>query len=389
MFFSLEKQKNRSFPHHYLLGDLVLNTDRGWHQWSDPGHIYVFKGYAEGSSLQSLLGNIKDNQVLGNFCIFDLDLYDGRIKIMTNQWRGFTIFYVDQERLSNLYIDGYAIWNDSSIETTQSLDLIETKIDIIGQIDPTPLSTDQALDMIDVRLRTRIKNFLANNRLPVKVFLSGGIDTMLVWSYIKNLTEDYEMVFGNTIEWDRFWCMNQHRIKSQFWGYQQIHHWLNPCVLTSGAPGDEFMLRSPVTANLWLLYHGTSIPEQMYKIPNALHSGYFSKSKHLDLFDQQNNSDKVKCILSKSREDFHWALCNIVANDCQHWHIGETLTFTPLRDMEIFKILIRLDLDGAIKQIANSYLSCQLISRNDPRLLDYISDEKNSGEYLFNLSPLL
>lgn len=389
MFFSLEKQSNESFPHHYLLGDLVLNTDRGWHQWSEPEHIYVFKGYAEGSDLQALLGAIKDNQVLGNFCIFDLDLRDGSIKVVTNQWRGFNIFYMDQERLSNLFTDGYTIWNDSTIETTQSLDLIETKIDIIGQIDPTPLSADKALDIIDARLRTRIKNFLVNNSLPVKVFLSGGIDTMLVWSYIKNLTDDYEMVFGNIIEWDRFWCMNQHRVKSQFWAYQQINHWLDPCVLTSGAPGDEFMLRSPTTANLWLMYHGTSVPEEMGKITNALHAEYFSQHKHRELFDQQRVSDSVRRIISKSREDFHWELCNIVANDCQHWHLGETLTFTPLRDMEIFKTLIRLDLDNAIKQIANSDLSCQLIGRNDPGLLAYISDKKNTGEYLCNLAPLL
>jgi hypothetical protein len=49
-----------------------------------------------------------------------------------------------------------------------------------------------------------------------------------------------------------FYLANSSDIK-KYWGYRQIHHWQMPCVLASGAPGDEFMLRSPTTANQYLL----------------------------------------------------------------------------------------------------------------------------------------
>ena len=209
---------------------------------------------------------------------------------------------------------------------------------------------------------------------------------MLVFSYIKASTDRYQMIFQQHVEWDEFWCRNQCRLKQNFWGYSQIHHWTDPCVLSSGAPGDEFMLRSPVTANLWLKYHGTNILDELQKNPNTLHRDYFLQHKHINLFEQQEKDDELN---SMCFEKFATYLCNIVANDCQHWHLGNTLTFTPLRDIEIFKLFLRLSKSDGIKQILDSDISKKLISKNDPNLLNYISDSKNSEETLSNMVGLM
>jgi hypothetical protein len=152
-------------------------------------------------------------------------------------------------------------------------------------------------------------------------------------------------------------------------------------VLASGAPGDEFMLRSPTTANLYLLYNGTSIPELLTQKASCLHYTYFSLSKHRKLFDSQQAT-------GDSTEQLHHALCNIVANDWQHWHLGETLHWTPLRDLEIFKILMRLPLSDAIDQIMDSTLSRALIERNVCGATELISDQKNTEPILKNLNRL-
>ena len=78
-----------------------------------------------------------------------------------------------------------------------------------------------------------------------------------------------------------------------------------------------------------------------------------------------------------------------MVNDFQHWHLGNTLTFTPLRDIEIFKTLLRLDTDTAIKQIVNSEISFELIARNNPDLLNYLSPKKNVGNVYENLFQLM
>lgn len=332
-------------------------------------------------------GEIKDLEDHGNFCVIDYDTRSGSTIIKTNRYRGFMMWY-DQHGLSNLVQKDYPIWADSSINIDQSLRLHETKVDVIGKIDESKISRHELVDFVHNRLIKKIKSFLSNNHLPLRVFCSGGIDSMLVFSYIQALTDRFEMVWTNRTDWDEFWCRNQHYIRSNFWAYNQIHHWTDPCVLTSGAPGDEFMLRSPTTANLWLRYNGTSIPTELSspRYQNSLHSDYFRLTKHLDIFEDQkkHNSQSILSI-----KDFYWKLCNMVINDCQHWHLGQTLTFTPLRDLEIFKKFLRLSPTDALSQIMDSSISKELIARNDPSLLDYLSGVKNVGESYARLPGLM
>jgi hypothetical protein len=79
----------------------------------------------------------------------------------------------------------------------------------------------------------------------------------------------------------------------------------------------------------------------------------------------------------------------MVINDWQHWHLGNTLTWTPLRDLEIFKLLLRLPTDLATAQIMNSDISQQLIEKNSPGLTALISDQKNTGNVMNNLCRFL
>jgi hypothetical protein len=214
------------------------------------------------------------------------------------------------------------------------------------------------------------------------VFLSGGVDTMLVYSYLAAAGADFELIDYEHLEHDRFWRSNSHHL-IEYWGYQQTHHWKTPCVLSSGAPGDEFMLRSPVTANSYLLYHDVSIIDLLRDSDQAyLHREYFSLPKHIKLFNQQSKP-------TGSLQKLHQDLCNILVNDWQHWHLGNTLHWTPLRDLDIFKIMMRLPLEDCIDQIMDSRFSRALIERNVTGATDFISDQKNHGPALKNLNRMV
>jgi hypothetical protein len=62
--------------------------------------------------------------------------------------------------------------------------------------------------------------------------------------------------------------------------------------------------------------------------------------------------------------------------------------WTPLRDLEIFKIIMRLPLQDAKNQIMNSIFSQALIERNVPGATEFLSDVKNTGAVLKNLGGL-
>lgn len=347
----------------------------------------IVKGYAESGALEDLAPTVTDAQEMGNFCVWEFDPGDGLTRMKTSRYRSFTC-WASRTAFGNLYRTDRTIWADSSVAIDQDLGLLEKKFDAVGPIDVREISRDQLIDQVHDLITTRVVRSLRHNARPVRVFLSGGIDSMLVFSYVKAATDRFHVTFMNHVEWDDFWCQNQDHIKKNFWGYSQIHHWCQPTLLTSGTPGDEFMLRSPVTANLWLQGHGTSIPEQLASPTwgDCLHADYFKQTKHQRLFDQQR---ETPADFYQDRERFIWKICNMLANDHQHWHLGHTLTFTPLRDLEIAKLFLRLDLGSGLAQIMSSDISRALIERNDPDLLHYLSDTKNSGETLSNLTALM
>jgi hypothetical protein len=377
MFFHIADQPQENYPDHWHLDNFHVSTDSGW-QLEQVGTAQIlYKGYADGAELADLLMDIvlqTTPHILGSFCA--LVVADGTLTIQTDRYRSFPI-YIGDHSVNNLIPTNYTAWTDSLITVHADLTITEIKFDLIGN---TTLATS-TVDQIDQHLSTKIQTFLLHNKLPLKVFLSGGVDTLLIYSYLVKFRAEHEMVWGQHIDHDYFYLTNHDDIQS-YWAYRQIHHWQNACVLASGAPGDEFMLRSPVTANQYLLNHGTNILEQLKFYPECLHRDYFNLQKHVSIFEQQQK----EFVPSK---DLVWDLCNTVANDWQHWHLGNTLTWTPLRDLELFKLCLALPYDQAVGQIVNSAVSCELIERNVPGLTRVISNQKNTGNSMRNLRSLI
>jgi hypothetical protein len=385
MFFSLTYCTKLNFSTRYELGKLNLYTDQGWHCKKVDGVTTVYKGYADEFDLAenlSLVINQSTPIFTGNFCAICYEHSSGRVFIKSDVWRSFPIF-IHENEITNLVPDKKVAWADSIVLVDQEFNIVEEKFDVIGKISTDRLSSDDALNQINNILSEKTQKFLSHNVLPIKVHLSGGVDSLLVYSLLKNSSSNYEIIKSGHFDYDKFWLLNDTQIKTNFWGYNQIHHWNDPCVLTSGAPGDEFMLRSPVTIDMLLKYRGFSILEILEENKNILHNDYFRKQKHMEIFKNQQIDQTL------SINEFYWNLCNIVVNDWQHWHIGNTLTWTPLRDLEIFKIMLRLDEDDAISQILNSTISVQLIEKNAPGLSMLMSDQKNSANPMKNLIGFL
>jgi hypothetical protein len=369
MFFSIGHSHKSNFPCHWQLGDLSVSTDQGWTLTTDGTVTRLCKGYA--------VDGVITAGADGNFCVFE---YNGnQTNIHSSQPRSFPIYY-DATEITNLRPLINTVWSDRTVVVAQDLAVTQHKFNAVGSFDLDEIGHADAVDAIDRILLSRTEKFLSHNTLPVKAFVSGGVDSLLVYSYLHKLGADVELVNYLHTDLDWFYTHNHHDLK-QFWGYTLILHWRDPCVLTSGAPGDEFMLRSPVTANWYLHHHGTSLPELVKQNPRCLHAEYFGLPKHQKLFDQPQP------VFDKTWQ-LNWHLCKTVLNDWQHWHLGNTLTWTPLRDLDIFKLFLRLPLSSAQNQILNSSISIELIERNAPGLSLVISDQKNSGNYMSNLHRL-
>jgi hypothetical protein len=375
MFFHIGNSAQFNYPHHWQLGSFFVSTDSGW-QLAKNGKVEIlYKGYADLAPINMLFDQLVNQttpELTGNFCA--LVLIDNTIEIKTDRYRSFPIYIGNG--VNNLVPQNQTAWTDSLITVHTDLTVTESKFDVVGEVDTSPISVEDAITAITEIIDNKTQQFLSHNTLPIRVFLSGGVDSMLVYSFLKKHTSNFEMVKCSHVDYDYFWMKNSGDI-SKNWGYKQIHHWTTPCVLTSGTPGDEYMLRSPTTANQWLRLHGIQVVDLLEQAEwhDCLHSAYFRKKDNYEIFKQPATATP-------------WDLCNIIVNDWQHWHLGNTLTWTPLRDLEIFKLLLRLPMDAAVEQVMNSKLSIQLIEQNCPGLSAGLSTQKNSGNVLSNLTRI-
>lgn len=390
MFFSISKQKPKNFFNIYEFDPFTIGVDNGWQISENQEKLVLFKGYADEYDLSDLVESesVNYSTVTGNFCLLIYSKTKNTIEIKSDRYRSFPVYLEPGKEVTNLYRLTETVYTDNTITINKDFSHSICQTDIIGEINQSPLSANEGLDIIDSILEQKTKNLLAQQqalpmafRLPIKVFLSGGVDSLLVYSYLQKHTNDYSLVKAAHVDYTDFWLKNSHHITSN-WAYKQIHHWAKPTILSSGAPGDEFMMRSPGNVNLWLLHHNTNL-NSVNTDPKNLHYSYFNLQKHQKLIQEQSVlSGRMQKMTKKMLQ---WYLCNMNLNDWQHHHIENTLTWTPLRDLEIYKTILRMPYDTVLGQILDSKISKALITRNNKALTGLISDQKNSDSYMSNL----
>ena len=64
-------------------------------------------------------------------------------------------------------------------------------------------------------------------------------------------------------------------------------------------------------------------------------------------------------------------------NDFQHWHLDETLTFTPFKDLDLVQLILKGSKDLIQKQAADAYINKELIKLTNVANLKLISNYKN------------
>lgn len=359
MFFSLSTQLDERFTCHHQIGPYMFGHDQGWHQ-TDNGW---FKGYKE-----------KDNN--GNWMSLH---WDGtKIHLQHAPLRSFPLWWDESSNtLTNLLGTGDPIWADRQVTLDQS-GLQMSTFDVLDyKTDRSEISLDDAVDLVCETLIKKSQN-LKNIDIPKKMFLTGGADTTLLYSLMRYVGIDIELIDYEYIKYDRFLDINLQGLKTKHWAYKQIHHWDTPTLFITGSCGDEYLFRGPTTLSIWAAWHDINLAE-IVKDSDCYHAGYFRKSKNFDVFlrDWNNRSDIKKQYPTKL--ELHRQLLNINANDHQHWHLGETLTWTPFLDLEFTKIVLSMDKDSIMKQVLDAELNRRVISKFYSPALKLLSKTKNDS----------
>lgn len=384
MFFAVTNKRDDHFPQTYSLGNLYVNVDDGWNTFETDDSICIFKGYADNARLVDLVEADSFYNQHGNFTVLQYNKQNQTITVFSDQWRAYRIWYSKDYGLSNLHKKDSEIWTDDSVIISQDLSIQHNVQDVIGDLPQTHTDLESVLNYAHNKLLEKTENFLKHNNLPLKVFLTSGSDTMLVYSYIQQLTNKYDMLWERKIEWNYFYMHNHQTIHREVPLGLYLHLYNDPCVLASGAPGDEFLVRNPQMVSSIARYYGVDFWSLFDESPNDYMKDHYEK-----VFYNYKKPFAPYNLDGLGLPEMVRHLANINANDAQHWHFCNTYTWTPLRDLDIFKQIVALPLDQLVGQITGAEISIELIKRNNPDLLRYMSPDKNANDYLKVLYPMM
>lgn len=361
MFFSLSKNQDLRFPNHTQIGSWILSHDDGW-ETTDTG---LRKGYYH-SDIN-----------YGNFAEFKL--IDTGIALEHDLYRSFPLWWnSDSKTLTNLLGTGEPLWVDQNILVTNS-DIQVTRSNVVGEVSADTITMHQATDRVATSLVTKFEAFKRDySGVKPKFFLTGGIDTLLLLALADYTGLSYDYVNCEHLEYNSFLNANFAGIKGKHWAYRQMHHWNEPTWLLSGCPGDEYLFRGPATVATWCAWHDIDLVNKIQNL-TGYHVGYYLKDKNVKLFTQEwNRRDELQSQFA-TKQAIVTQLLNVLANDHQHWHLGNTLTWSPYKDLEIVKTVMQLEQDDLFDHFVDARLNKEIIKKLSPERLEMLSDTKNSN----------
>ncbi len=364
MFFALTHTIKDNFPcQHTLPNGLVLNTDQGWETHHINDYHIVFKGYANRYTSQHLVQLLIDQHtpsIKGNFCA--VITHNNTTKIIHDTDRSFPM-WTDSNTITNLQPLEQQIWADCVLTVNKDFKITRDWYKPYHK-PQTQLTDQQIVEQLHETLLETYEQFLSHNTKPIKMFLSGGIDTTTSWAYLDHFTKNYEMVDYEYMKFTDFYKKNTSLVR-QHWGYLQIHLWDEDCVLVTGGNGDENFLRGPNTLGMALKQHDVKFKHILE--PNDYHYWYLTQ-KDIDAEIDQWYADT---------DDVHDWILNRNINDHQHWHLDRTITFTPFKDIGLLETILCASKDLLVAQAKNGDINRQLIAKLDASKLDKISTQKN------------
>lgn len=384
MFFNINRVRHVSgMTLHFVNNGWCVSTDAGWttfEAFNDGVRtLLIVKGYCDTMSLRDAALHADPRVLSGNFAV--ISITGERVTVLHDRNRGFPLWHYDEgNTISNMPPPKNAqpIHSDTTISATPTTVEISHFDPYYLEETPPQGDPDATIDYIAKLLEEKVAGLKAFNTAPIKSFVTGGLDSMLAYALTKDVGE---LVNHDHFERDRFWFKCGAEIKEAYWGYTQIHHWTEPTVLTSGAFGDEYFFRGPAAVALWAAWHdGKLRPAGGYLNSDTYHWDYFRRPKNQALFDDAYDRRVELQAKYPTVEDLNLQLLSMTLNDFQHWHLGNTLTWTPFKDIRILRAILAMDVESVVEHATNGDIEVDLIRRLDPDLLPALNQHKNRRE---------
>ena len=373
MFYSISRQIDTRFPHCKNLHSWWICTDSGWTLIENSTGMYWVKGYADTMPLEDIV-NDWTLTPSGNYTIIRCN---GSVDVKTPNPRTYPMAYSDNS-VTNLIDSNYyhKIHGDEIVSISNTWQ-VNTRQYQLTFSDPLSDHIEQSISEL---VRSRATHFLKTYQPNLSVYFSGGLDTALVGALLNYINYPYEVLTDSHYEQDWFTSHNRHALEDDTysesgWGYRQIHHFRKPTWIASGAWGDEYFLRGPDIVSMLCAWHDIDLLGEM--TPDDYHYTYYRK--HHKTFERAlKERSELKRRFSDLADLNNYILTDWLPNDFQHWHLGNTLTWTPLKHLSIARWILDLPIEAQLPQFKTGSITKRVIQYIHPQALSRLSHQKNA-----------
>ena len=358
--------------------------DAGWHRLTANNKEILYKGYCDNEQMHTVATEFSTNPIPryhGNFAVIVVD--ENSLTLSHDLNRSFPLNVDEDGFLTNItknnssvavWADRFAIYNGTDLEFEYFDPYCQLDLDF-----ETKLSLSECVEKISDILEEKL-NFIKKVGIPKKIFLTGGMDTTLLYAISKTNTNDCEIITYEHIDYNNFLLTNYHSIKNEYAVYNQMQCWNNPTLLFCGAPGDEYFMRGPYISGLWAAWHNIDLLKNLENNNYYHKKHFFKKTVAAGIAESFKNKSTINDQYA-TYTDLCRQILNICANDHQMWHLNNTLTWTPFKDLRILSTVLKLESTELLEQILDAKLSKQLIAKYDPTAINILSDFKNYNNY--------
>ena len=357
MFFKISNNTiEHAFPFSQTkrLNDFYVALDSGWAQHEN----VLYKGYCTDQPLeQKVLGKDFTEQS-GNYVILD---FTEKCSVHYDNSRSFPMCHDDNTVTNHKDTAMTDVWFDGTVQYENGKwQFVHRPENVIKH--PGHFRHLNKTQLVDLYCDYLIKccNGLETDLPFFCADSNGGVDSLVIKSAFDYCSKDYKMVVGN----------NSEQMKSLGWGYKLIFVTDIPHIQLTGFCGDELLLRNPLYVQWLLDPYNIDLADEFDKYDYSFMKGFYNK----------NYRDKCKKNIGKFSKfsEAYEHTANVAVNDFQMWHAGETITFTPFRNINMALECFRADPDTMLDQVIHAGVSKEIIKRLNAKNLDYISKHKNN-----------
>lgn len=393
MFFSITQKFNDTrFTKSHSVGNFRIHLDHGWNSKDVCGSVVFYKGYCDSILLENILEEFVNDPTpkrTGNFSVIVAS--PEAVTVTHDINRSFPLKFYNQDILTNLpALDKELglcedIWADCWVSYKQNRCLSKHYYDCFYSNEfEYDLSVEQCKNKIQKVLNEKIAG-LEQFKKPIHVFLSGGIDTTFVYSLLKYHLDDnsIKLVTDEIFENTEFSIINYQNFRhnASLWGYRQFHNWREPNVYATGSMGDEIFMRGPTAAAMICAWYDIDLLREFDNVEYCYHKKYFQKEKNQKIINHYWQNRKELQNTHPTYLDIVKKIVSMIANDHQHWHFENTISWTPFKDIRILQSVLGLSRDDLLNQMMTGFVDKQIIDEFSPGMQQYICTHKNISQY--------